>query len=378
MNEGKILLITSDFYPMVGGQARYLWEIWSRLPADRVKIIAPMVLPEPLCPVPVERVRLPLGRDLFSKVMKTVLLFWAVAGACRKEKPVLVCAGQAAAGGLAAWALHKFYGIPFGLVVHGGDMLGWRAPRSWLLSMLTRARFIIANSSPTAGLVRDIAGEESYSKTVVICPPLPSGFYGVLPSRNEARRKLSIPEKATVILTVARLYPRKGIDMVIESMPDLTRYTRDIMYVVVGDGPEKENLKSLAQKRGLPPGRIRFEGSVSGENLPFYYAAADIFVLVPRRTGADVEGFGIVYLEAQACGLPVVGGRSGGVTDAVKDGETGVLVEPDDILHFKEAVAIFLRDSSKREKTGNAAREWVKETFEPSKLALKFWEAVCR
>ena len=125
---------------------------------------------------------------------------------------------------------------------------------------------------------------------------------------------------------------------------------------------------------GLSVGQVRVEGFVPQDRLQLYYAASDLFVLVSRTSPSDAEGFGIVYLEAQAMGLPVIAATGGGAPEAVRNQETGILVPKDDPEALRLAIAELLENQEKRAKMGHQARSWVRKTFDAEKQAMKFWE----
>lgn len=165
-----------------------------------------------------------------------------------------------------------------------------------------------------------------------------------------------------VLLTVARLAPRKGHDVVIEALPAITEAHPDTVYLIAGGGREKSALEALAARIGVED-RIVFLGHVPDSDLPDLYATADLFVMPNRREGNSVEGFGIVFLEAGATGTPVVGGASGGVPDAVVDGVTGRLVDPYSVEALAETVIDLLSDPESLARMGRNGRERVRSEF---------------
>ena len=173
-----------------------------------------------------------------------------------------------------------------------------------------------------------------------------------------------------MILTVGRLVERKGHDMVIRALPGIERAVGPVRYVVAGAGPEEPRLRALAREVGCASD-VRFIGPVSGEDLAALYSACDVFVM-PSRALAQrdgVEGFGIVFLEAGACAKPVVGGRSGGITDAVLDGVTGMLVDPADGAELQAVLIRLLDDPVEAQRLGARGRQRVEalaQSWEPT------------
>ena len=166
------------------------------------------------------------------------------------------------------------------------------------------------------------------------------------------------------LLTVARLEPHKGIDTVLQALPAILARAPDVRYAVAGAGAaaERAKLERLAEQLGVA-GRVQFLGEVSERDLPALYGLATVYVGASRRAERiGVEGFGISLVEASACGLPVVAGNSGGVPDAVRDGETGFLVPPEDPAAFCDAICRLLADAELARRVGAAGRRAV-ETY---------------
>ncbi|WP_214326624.1 glycosyltransferase family 4 protein [Nonomuraea sediminis] len=172
------------------------------------------------------------------------------------------------------------------------------------------------------------------------------------------------------VLCVSRLVPRKGQDQLIRAWPRVLAAVPDAELVLVGGGPDRRRLERLAD--GTPS--IRFAGSVPADRLPGYYAAASVFAM-PCRTrlrGIDVEGLGIVFLEASASGLPVVAGDSGGAPDAVRHGETGLVVDGTDVEEVAAALVELLADPDRARKLGAQGRDWVTREWAWDLVAARF------
>jgi phosphatidylinositol alpha-1,6-mannosyltransferase len=168
-----------------------------------------------------------------------------------------------------------------------------------------------------------------------------------------------------VLLTVGRLVPRKGHLAVMEAMARLLPDLPDTVYLIVGKGPEQQRLQQAAERLGISHA-VHFAGYVPEDLLADYYNLADIFVMPTafEQTTGDVEGFGMVFLEANACGKPVVAGRSGGTFDSVSDGMTGFLVEPEDVEELRTVLSGLLKDSSLRQRLGQVGCQRVRDLFD--------------
>ena len=181
-------------------------------------------------------------------------------------------------------------------------------------------------------------------------------------------------EKPTLtLLTVGRLVPRKGVDSVLYALAQLTPAFPQLRYHIIGDGPARVELEALATELGLSD-LVTFAGRVSSEALLAAYQAADIFIMVSREETqiGSIEGFGIVYLEAAACGLPVIVGDSGGAPDAVLGGISGLLVQPDRIDSITGGIRKLLEDADLRRAMGREGRKWVSSEMRWDAVADRF------
>jgi phosphatidylinositol alpha-1,6-mannosyltransferase len=191
--------------------------------------------------------------------------------------------------------------------------------------------------------------------------------YGTDPSRFQPRDATALRERLglgsrPVLLTIARLVARKGIDTVLDALPRVLAAHPDAVYVIAGDGPEAESLKALSRRLGVERA-VHFAGVVTDEELSLWYSLSDVFVMPSRSDPPDVEGFGIVFLEAAACERPVVAARAGGIPDAVAHGVTGVLVPPGDAAALGAELAALLADPARRAELGRRGRERVLADF---------------
>ncbi|MET4432349.1 GDP-mannose-dependent alpha-(1-6)-phosphatidylinositol monomannoside mannosyltransferase [Mycolicibacterium sp. 624] len=183
-------------------------------------------------------------------------------------------------------------------------------------------------------------------------------------ARAELRARYGLGDRP-VVLCLSRLVPRKGQDMLIRSLPTIRKRVDDAVLVIVGGGPYRESLHDLARDSGVDD-HVVFTDGVPGEELPAHHAMADVFAMPCRTRGAglDVEGLGIVYLEASATGVPVVAGRSGGAPESVRDGETGLVVDGGDVAAIAAAVGDLLADPDRAAAMGAAGRDWVVQNWQ--------------
>jgi phosphatidyl-myo-inositol dimannoside synthase len=252
---------------------------------------------------------------------------------------------------------------PHVVMAHGLELMpsmqAWRRiPWRWLLKrVLTSADLVVANSHYTAGLVRSVAPAAR-----VECILLGVDAKRFCPAENRAAVKdeLGLAGK-TVLCSVARLAAYKGIDVALRALALLDEDERNaLVYVVVGKGTELPVLQKLAQELGVAS-LVRWCGFVADHDLPRYYQAADVFVLCTRQSEErqSVEGFGLVFLEAQACGTPVVGTRTGGIPDAIREGEGGWLIPQDDVAALTSIFRRLRQNPENFRREGERARRRV-------------------
>lgn len=256
--------------------------------------------------------------------------------------------------------------VRFFLYLHGDDILcPLKNPvlRSLFEWTLKRSEGIVCNSSFTRDYLK--GNFQFDTPTHIIHPmvrPEKFGSAGVLERVHamgaDLRRTYNIPQEAVVILSVGRLVRRKGFDRVIENLPALLAEGLDVYYLICGRGPMESELRSLTSKLGVEE-RVLFGGYVPDEKLAGYYAACDLFSLLTffEARAKSIEGFGIVYLEAGYFGKPVIASRVGGVEDAVRHGESGLLVDPNSASEIFSALYALCSDQQLREQLGRRGQE---------------------
>ncbi len=274
-------------------------------------------------------------------------------------------------GGILSYLLSLLFRIPYITFAYGFEFCKFENNfflRRLYLSVYGRSGKVIAISN----FVRQRLIEFGVlpEKIVILSPAVDPGKFcpAEVPEELQHRYK---NEDRKILLSVSRLIERKGHDVVIRALPRVRSVAPQILYLIVGVGPEEKNLRRLISETGVED-CVEFLNSVPDEELLHLYNLSDVFIMVSREIEEEgqVEGFGIVYLEANACGKPVIGGRSGGVEDAIIDGVTGLLVDSLDVNDVAQALIKLLTDSAYAEELGKNGRKRVEEELN--------WKITCR
>ncbi|HEX6468079.1 MAG TPA: glycosyltransferase family 4 protein [Streptosporangiaceae bacterium] len=358
----KTLVVTNDFPPRPGGIQAFVHNLAGRRPRGSVVVYAPAwpgaAAFDAAQPFPV--VRHPSSLMLPEPRVLRRARDIAAAEGCDS-----VLFGAAAPLGLLTRALRSSGVERFVALTHGHEAAWAQLPpaRAVLrrigddvdvmtyLGEYTRSRIARALSAAAAARMARLA--PGVDETVFL-----AGAGGA-----EVRAELGLADRP-VVVCVSRLVPRKGQDTLIRCWPRVLRAIPDAALLLVGGGPYRATLEKLAAETGVA-GAVRFTGSVPWDRLPAHYDAGDVFAMPcrTRRRGLDVEGLGIVYLEASATGLPVVAGDSGGAPDAVVPGETGLVVPGRSVAAVADALLALLRDPGRAAAMGEKGRSWVEREW---------------
>jgi phosphatidylinositol alpha-1,6-mannosyltransferase len=367
------LLVTNDFPPKLGGIQSYLHELWRRLPPGMATVFTTRYAGaeqfDARQSMRIER----SGHSVLLPTTGTVAEIRSLAAECKSG---LVLLDPALPLGLAGRRL----GLPYGVVVHGAEVtVPGRLPltRDLLRGVVLGADFIVAAGGYPAAEVRHVAGDRPPPITEVP-PGVDTERFRPLDAdeRLAARRRLGLPDDATVIASISRLVPRKGMDVLIRATARLAQTRPDLVLAIGGSGRDERRLRAVAALAKAP---VRWLGRLSEEDLPLAYGCADVYAMCCRDRwfGLEQEGFGIVFLEAAACGIAQVAGLSGGSAEAVADGETGYVVsDPHDERAVADALEPLIDDPSLRWKFGRAGRTRVEEGYSYDRLALRLQRAL--
>jgi phosphatidyl-myo-inositol dimannoside synthase len=358
----KLLILTTDFPPFIGGVSTFTFNIATGLQQAgcRVKIVTSVGSDRSENHTNLAVIHMPAM--LNRQVLKAVPLLGSALFICRSEPPDKILAMQWTHEGTVAWAIRRLLGIPYAVVTHGSEIVAARRQsirRALMMHVLHNAESVIANSNFTRRLVMDLG--LSPSRVAVVSPPARLSAPSEPAAIAVLDEKLGLAGKR-VILTAARMVRRKGHAEVIQALACLHDHYQDLVYVMTGQGEYRGQLEALAEQCGVAD-RIRFVGFVSASELAQLYQRADIYVSPSCQDGDDIEGFGISLTEAASYGKPVIAGRSGGVDEAIKNGVTGLLVNPGQTVEVVEAMTRLLDNPSLRRRMGESGRDWVNERF---------------
>lgn len=298
----------------------------------------------------------------WARTLGAILLF---------ERPRAVLLGTVDDGHYGLW-LRRRVGLPYVVWTHGNEIsriLSAPERHDYALRVLAQAARVVAISRFTAGLVERCG--VSADRIEVVYPACDVDVFLPRPVPPNLQTKLLGGRAGgRVLLTIGNLVARKGHDMVIKALPEVRRTVPDVTYLIVGDGPYRGELERLAVELGVRD-HVVFAGRADDAELASIYALADVFIMASRerREENDVEGFGLVYLEAAACGKPVIGGRSGGVPEAIQEGVTGLLVDPEDPMDIARAITRTLSEPGLSAALGAAGAARVRREFTWSQFA---------
>lgn len=368
------LLVTNDFPPRAGGIQSYLHDIARRLPADKLVVYAPD------CPGAAEFDReqpFRVFRHPTSLMLPTAQVARRAAELMHEHRLSGLWFGAAAPLALLARRLRRQGASRIVAFTHGHEV-GW--------SMLPVARQALRRIGSDCDVITFVSRYARQRIAAALGPKaalewLPPGvdaafFRPDAAARNGLRERYGLGQ-GPVIVCISRLVPRKGQDQLIRALPGIRRHIPDARLLIVGDGPDRHRLAALAAECGAGEVVI-FTGPVSREDLPAHYVAGDLFAM-PCRTrggGLDVEGLGIVFLEASASGLPVVAGDSGGAPETVLPDRTGTVVDGRDLAAITAACVRLLGDREMAQRWGAAGRRWVQDDWTQEQTAARFKELI--
>ncbi|MEA3398138.1 MAG: glycosyltransferase family 4 protein [Patescibacteria group bacterium] len=368
----RVLLFTLEYPPFKGGVANYYENIVNNWPEpdnisvldnNKNKLIKNRIWP---CWLPA-----------FFALYKNIKI--------NKINHILV--GHVLPLGTVAYYITKFIKLEYSVILHGMDFAyALKKPRKKIMAqkILCQAKNIICSNNYTAGLVQEFLGENFADKIQVVNPGISHSPKNITYNSKsdvascelrvmKLKKKYKLDDKVA-LFSVGRLVKRKGFDKVIAAMAEAAKSRPNLYYYLAGDGPDKKYLRKLA--KNAP--NIIFLDKISDSEKWTWLDLCDIFITISRNIQGDFEGFGIVYLEANICGKPVIAGNSGGVPDAVEHNYSGILVNPEDIKAISSAIIGLAENPELRKKLGKQGRKRVLKEFNCKDKTRKVFNLITR
>lgn len=358
----KILFVTNDFGPRAGGIESFIMGLVERLPSGSVTVYTSSQgdtsdydskwLADYGLSVIRDKSRMLLPTPRVRKALRKLAL---------QEKFAVACFGAAAPLGLLATTLRRA-GISRIISLTHGHEVWWAKvfPFSLVIRRVGESVDVLTYLGEfTKRNISVALSPKAREAMVRIAPGIDISHFRPEANPSKLRNELGLSEKS-VIVSVGRLVPRKGQDRLIQALPLIRKTIPNVHLLLVGEGKYRKSLEKLVEEQKVQD-RVTFVGRVQYLQLPEYFRCGDIFAMPSRSrmAGLEVEGLGIVYLEASGCGLPVIAGNSGGAPDAVVDGVTGIVVDGTNINEIAAAIVRVLSDPAKRKAMGSVGSEWV-------------------
>ncbi len=329
----KTLVLTENFPPVEGGSGRWFWELYSRLPGSQVIVAtnnATQHITPPANGMVIER--LPLQSAEWGIKSVTGLTFYAksvtrIIKLIKKHNIKEIHCGRVIHEGVIAWLASKVTGVKVVCYVHGEDVEVAAVSREHSLlvkQVFKRSHTLICNSENSKALVQRLNFADA-EKCVVLHPGFDAEHFQPVSRDDQVRKAFGWEDKFSVI-TVGRLQRRKGQDYFIQAMPELLKRFPTLHYTVIGRGELEQELREQISALGLSD-HVQVVTDADDDKMAAMYQQCDVFILPNRTIGGDIEGFGMVLLEAQACGKYVVAGNSGGTKETMRVGETGFVID---------------------------------------------------
>lgn len=367
----KVLVLTENFPPISGGSGRWFWELYSRLPKEQYLILADDIEGAAQFDKThqLNVLRMPLNCSQWGlKSIRGLKFYWRVLRQIRKiikqHNITHIHCGRVIHEGVTAWLLKIITGTPYLCFIHGEDVetAATSGEHNLMVKQVCKhADLLICNSHNSANIVKRLnyAGDE---KIQVLHPGVDASLF--VPSADDEVFKQQMGwQGRKVIITVGRLQARKGQDMMLRATALLKEQFPEILYAVIGRGECLDSLQALSTELGIND-HVQFLTEVTDPQMIQCYQQCDIFILPNRTIDNDIEGFGMVLVEAQSCGKPVIAGDSGGTKETMCLNQSGYVIDCTDEKSISTTIAKLLADPAKREKMGLIGRKHVESQLD--------------
>ena len=381
----KTVVLSQNFPPASGGSGRWFWELYSRLGSNYVVVADEQPHTSEFdAQAPLTIKRIPLYSPQWGLANLDGLKYYyrsyrKLRRIIKEENVDMVHCGRVLPEGLMAFLLNKTMGVPYVCYVHGEDLEASALSRELnsLTKMVMRsASKVICNSHNSAAIVERV-DNTVMANVVVMHPGADTNKFVPLTQPDSAfLTKMGWQEKS-LIVTVGRLQARKGQDKMIEAMPQILKTCPNAHYVVIGHGECEQLLKDTVNRLGLQE-HVEILTSCDDDTMIKCYQHCDVFILPNRTEGQDIEGFGMVLVEAQACAKPVIAGNSGGTKETLIAGQTGEIVDATNTDELADVVLRFLQSPALAAEFGLAGRKHAVNQFDwdnAAKVAKDLFES---
>ena len=364
----RLLMITELFLPTKGGTAVSFDDDFRRLGGKAMHIVTAAVPGDAEFDLshPNTIHRLVLARSPWLRPESLVIytrLLWKSLRLVYANRFVAVLAGRALPEGIVAWAVGRLRGCKVLMYAHGEELTGWGRGRKFqaMCFALRRADHILTNSDFTRDTLIALIGVRP-EQIVMTYPTVDAERFRPGLPFDDLLAGIGLASGQRLILSVGRLSRRKGFDQVIRALPGLLKRGLDLHYAIVGIGDDRDYLQGLARELGVSE-RLHLVGHIESADLPRWYNACDLFAMPNRDINGDTEGFGLVFMEANACAKPVIAGLAGGTGSAVEDGNNGLRVDGERVEAVEESIAQLLIDPEQARRMGEAGRHRTASRF---------------
>ncbi|MFW5869272.1 MAG: glycosyltransferase family 4 protein [Planctomycetota bacterium] len=371
--QNRLLILSENFPPVVGGSARWAGKIAEYWPG-RVDVLmaggkglAARFVGGHVVSYRRRFVFPSWGPDDLQSCLGYFTYVGQAVSLAIRRRPGWILVGRGLPEGVAAMTIQRLMGVPYAVLAHGEEIATCQSSgllRRMLASVYGRANLVIANSLNSRHLAMHAGACEA--KTVVSHPGVDTTRFSQPVDVSFVRRELGIGDEV-MVLSVGRLEWRKNHRAVVNAVKELVQRGRRVAYVIAGSGEEEGRLTEQVRRLGIESS-VRLLGRVSDEQLVGLFRSADVFALPGITSKTQFEGFGIVFLEAAAAGVPSICGNAGGSPEAVIDGETGLVVDGSDATQVQEALERLVTDESLRGQMGRLAQTRVMKQFDWSIL----------
>ncbi len=372
----KILCITNDFGPRAGGIETFVIGLIERLPHGSVIVYtSAQDNAHDYDRTWLEEYGVEVLRDKAKILLPTPGVSFCVKSLIRDRSIKTVFFGAAAPLGILSKGLRRA-GVQHIVALTHGHEVWWSRiwPFTWAMRRISQqVDHLTYLGDFTQRAIAKAISPSAAQAMVKIAPGIDTNHFAPIDATH-LRQQLGISEKK-IIVSVGRLVHRKGQDTLIEAMPEIIESIPNAHIVMIGEGPYRAYLENRSKALGVAE-KVTFIGRIQYADLPRYICTGDIFVMPSRSrlAGLEVEGLGIVYLEASACGLPVIAGNSGGAPDAVLEGKTGLVVDGRSTHDVAQAVIELLRDKQRCQELGDNGRQWIIKEWRWDIWAARFAE----